>query len=128
MRHYIEVMREEALTLTWMEAGAPTPMEMWAELQGVKLPDTVPLTVQQAARRLNVSHKFIRRRLATLEAMDPRGAYRVGEGARAPWRIIPAALDRLRDVETVAPKTARPPRGKPKPVAPKKRSATRWEV
>ncbi len=122
----IAAMREEQHITRWIEAGAPSPMEMWQELDGVPHEDTVPLTVEQAAQRMNVSAKWIRRRLPTLEAMQPRGAYRTSEGARAPWRIIPAALDRLRE-QTVEPKPVAPPRGRRKP-PPKKRSATRWEV
>ena len=118
--------REEQNITRWIEAGAPSPMEMWQQLDGVPHEDTVPLSVAQAAQRLNISVKSVRRRLPALEAMDPPGAYRTSDSTSAPWRIIPAALDRLRE-QTVEPKPAPPPRGRRKPQT-KKRSATRWEA
>jgi hypothetical protein len=126
MQHYIEAMREGQDVTHWIEAGAPSPMDMWRELDGVPHEDTRPLTIQQAADRENVSVKTIRRRLPALVAMEPPGAYRIGDGDRAPWRIIPAALDR--GPATVAPEPVKPPRGPRRTPAPRKRSATRWEA
>lgn len=127
-QHYEAVMREEMETQRWIEAGAPSMLEMWRQLDGAEPFDTIPLTVDQAARRLNVKPKTIRRRLPQLTAMDPPGAWRVGKGDRAPWRIVPAALDKLKEPEAVEPESAKLPRGNRKPKAQAKRSATRWEV
>jgi hypothetical protein len=127
MSAYAEAMRDEDEIARWIEAGAPSSLLMWREIDGVERPDTVPLTVPQAAARLNLSTKSVRRRLPALAAMEPPGAYRTADNPRAPWRIIPAALDRLREVATVEPMPA-PLRGRHKAPATKKRSATRWEV
>ena len=127
MKHYAAAMEEEEAIGEWIEAGAPSPMTLWRQRQGVAPIDAQPLTIEQAARRENVSAKTIRRRLPALEAMEPRGAYRVGDGDRAPWRIIPAALDDLRGQST-APEPAKPTRDRRRAPTPRKRSATRWEV
>ena len=127
MKHYAEAMREEEEVTRWQEAGAPSPLDMWQRIDGIPHEDTVPLTLKQAADRMNISVKTIRRRLPALLAMDPPGAYRTDpDSPLAPWRIIPAALDTLRG-QTVEPKPAPPPRGRRKPPK-KKRSATRWEA
>lgn len=110
------------------EAGAPDALEMWAALWFAGTPDTTPLTVAQAAKRLGVSEKWVRRRLSALAAMNPPGAHRTSDSPRAPWRIIPAALERLCDAGTVEPEPAKPPRGRRSTAGAKKRSATRWEV
>ena len=128
MQDYADAMRDEDEIARWIEAGAPPPLLMWWQIDGVTMPETVPLTVNEAATRMNMSAKSVRRRLPALEAMEPRGAYRTDpDNPRAPWRIIPAALDRLHE-QTVEPKPAPPPRGNRKPQAAVKRSATRWEV
>jgi hypothetical protein len=127
MKHYADAMEEEEAIGGWIEAGAPSPMDLWRQMQGVAPVDARPLTIEQAARRENVSQKTIRRKLRALAAMDPPGAYRVGDGDRAPWRIIPAALDALRG-RSAAPEPATPARARRKSPAGKKRSATRWEV
>jgi len=127
MTHYGEAMAEELAIGRWLESGAPSPMEMWLQLDGVETPDVVPLKVEQAAARLNVSVKTVRRRLPALAEMDPPGAYRIGDGPRAPWRVLPAALERVLTGETVEPEKARPARGRRKTEA-KKRSSTRWEA
>lgn len=114
---------EDALIEDWKEAGAPSPMSMWEEVQGkAQPPDDEPLTVAQAAIRENCSTKTIRRRLDDLTAMEPVGAYKIG----AAWRIVPAALDALHE----SPQRSTPPSGrrKRKPTAPTGKPSTRWEV
>ncbi len=124
MSAYAGAIGEELEIQRWMEAGAPSHRDLWRQVDGTEHVDIRPVTIEQAAARLNVSTKYVRRRLPVLEAMDPPGAYRISDSARAAWRIVPAALDRL--TEAVEPKPAAPPRGNRK--APKKRSATRWEM
>ncbi len=50
----IEALREEQDIVRWIDADAPSPMEMWRQIDGVPREDTVPLTVKQAADRENV--------------------------------------------------------------------------
>jgi hypothetical protein len=123
----IEALREEEDVTRWIEAGAPSPLDVWRQLDGVPHADTIPLTVAQAADRMNMSEKWVRSRLRRLETMEPRGAYRTSSGSRAPWRIIPAALDRLHE-QSVEPKPAAPSRARAETPKGKKRSPTRWEV
>lgn len=119
---HAELAEELAIT-EWVEAGAPSPMQMWAELHGKPpVADSTPLTVAGAAAREGVAEKTIRRRLPQLEAMDPTGAYKIGSA----WRIVPAALDALREGGPQQPKgtKARSRRAS----APTRKSSTRWEV
>jgi hypothetical protein len=119
----VEYWQEEVAIQDWIEAGAPSPMAMWLELQGKPAPpDDQPLTVRQAATREKVSERTIRRRIHELAAMEPPGAYKVGTR----WRIVPAGLDALREKpqagRTKAPKRRRPRRATSAP------ASTRWEV
>ncbi len=113
--------KEEIAIQDWIDAGAPSPMAMWLELQGKDAPkDDRPLTVKQAATRENVSDKTIRRWLPRLQAMEPPGAHKVGRT----WRIVPAGLDALRETPSRSSeqRTKRATRRTTRP------SATRWEV
>lgn len=116
-------LEEDHLSETYAKAGSPSPLEMWRELSGV--PDARPLTVTEAAARENVSAKTIRRRLDPLAALDPPGAWKIG-GA---WRIMPAALDALREPPKAAQPTASPPRRRKRANPTTKRGgSTRWEL
>ena len=98
---------EDALVLAWIEAGAPSPLQLYLAREGLPSPaDRAPLTVAQAATREGVSTKTIRRRLPKLTAMEPAGAWLNG----GTWRIDPAGLDALREVPGDVPA---PPKAKP---------------
>jgi hypothetical protein len=130
MTAYAVAMREQDLTERWTSMGAPSDLDLVDEivqlrrrLDGSTPPP--PMTVQEAAQRSSVSEKTIRRRLSEWASMTPPLAYRLGEGARSPWRVLPAALEVA--PATVEPEPAKPSRGR-KQTAPTKRSATRWEA
>lgn len=118
-----EIEAEDYAITQWIQGGAPSPLALWRQSQGMPSPeDDLPLTVKQAAARLKVHTKTIRRRLPLLTAMDPPGAYKVG----AHWRIVPAGLDALHEAAPASP-TASPtrrPRARPstRPTSPD----TRW--
>jgi hypothetical protein len=126
MQDMADALEEDYLSEQWASGGAPSPLEMWRELHGAR-EAAEPLTVKQAAEREKVDPKTIRRKLAALAAMDPPGAWRIGDGDRAHWRIVPAALDALRG-QSVAPDPARPQRPSSRPAPAPKRSPTRWEI
>lgn len=117
-----EVLTENYAIARWIDSGAPSPMSMWLQSQGMPVPaDDRPLTVAQAAAREGVHPKTIRRRLPGLAAMEPAGAYKVGRV----WRIVPVGLDALREGSPT--KTTTPTRVKRKPKASKRPTSTRWE-
>jgi len=111
MAAYAEYMDEQMAIEDWIEAGAPSPMEMWRRLRGEPDPaNALPLSVKQAAKRENVSLKWIYRRLPLLTTMEPRGAWKMGRV----WQIAPAALLALRDDAQAAVADTASPRRRPR--------------
>lgn len=86
---------EEARFDDWFEANRMWEREAAAGAEnppeGEGADDTGLLTVAQAARRLGVCGKTIRRRLSRLERAG--AAWRIGRA----WRIDPTKLDMIRD-------------------------------
>lgn len=101
MAHYVEQMEEQDAHDSWLDAGAPSPLAMWRQLQGLE--PAPPLTVEQAAQRVSRSARQVRRWLPELAA---RGvAMKVGSR----WNIDPDGLDAY----TAEPKS-RTPADRPK--------------
>jgi hypothetical protein len=90
-----DVLESEQNVDDWLDAGAPSLGQLWAEKSGEPAPPSQDwLSIKSAAARAGVSEKTIRRRLPDLEALDPAGAWRIGRV----WRIRPDALDALKAV------------------------------
>src|SRR4051794_36370632 len=96
---------EQAATEEWIESGAPSLAQLWAERRGQPVAAERMLTVASAAKRLAVSRKTIYRRLPELEALQPPGAEKVGRV----WRIRPDALDTLKAARTAERPAVRRP-------------------
>lgn len=87
---YVQAFWEDDYAAAIAEGAAPPPWLLWAHSRDAWIPDP-PLTVAQAAKRANVDHQTIRRRLAHWAAQEPPLAWKVGRV----WRILPAALAQM---------------------------------